>query len=55
MNDKVRDLIAAYDAAHPYWRQEKREREIKAAKDAEERIRKAHESRRTSRDAAWSN
>jgi hypothetical protein len=49
MDEKIRQALAvmdAYDAAHPYWRQEARERELKTAKEAEERVQQGHEHRR---------
>lgn len=46
MEDEVSKIIREYDAAHPYWRQEKREREIKEAQEAEQRAHKAQEARR---------
>jgi hypothetical protein len=45
-DEKVRQAIADHDAAHPYWRQEKREREIREAKEAEARRQSAYEARR---------
>jgi hypothetical protein len=59
MNDqKISQVIRDYDAAHPYWKQEKRECEIKEAQEAEERARRAREARRqaeqqTTDAAAW--
>jgi hypothetical protein len=43
VNQQVREVITDYDAAHPHWRQERRDREIK---EAEERARRAQEAQR---------
>jgi hypothetical protein len=45
MEDEVSKVIRDFDAAHPYWREEKRQHEIKAAGEAEDRTRKAREER----------
>jgi hypothetical protein len=39
---QVREAIADHDAAHPYWRQERRDREIKEAEERAQRAKEIH-------------
>jgi hypothetical protein len=55
MNEKVREVIAAYDAAHPHWRQEAREREVKEAEERAQRAQQAHEAMRRAKQQQTSN
>jgi hypothetical protein len=39
---QVSEAIADHDAAHPYWRQERRDREIKEAEERAQRAQQTH-------------
>jgi hypothetical protein len=55
MNEKVREVIAAYDAAHPHWREEAREREVKEAEERAQRAQQAREARQRAEQQQASN
>jgi hypothetical protein len=55
VNQQVREAIADHYAAHPYWRQEKRDREMKEAQEAEARAHRAVQARQQEQQQAAAN